>query len=229
MQAKTYFWTILIVLCCCGNPLEVSASRMRMPTVPKALSAFNCRNETIGKAFNLTRLSGYWYEAARVPNVQVLECLNVSVPAEVSDNNTLSLDLNFISTVNNDWSFTKESVDFPWDNSTQSGVFKLQFDVVTVTYKLVDTDYDNFAFVCGYGSISPVPLFKLFTRERELKQQTIDFVQSMAEKYGVGSQIAWDKQSPDACNGSGGLTSLAALMGFITVLWGLRLGDVICI
>nr|XP_036673417.1 uncharacterized protein LOC108007000 [Drosophila suzukii] len=227
MQALTYVSTILVVLCCCGNPLEVVAGRLRMPSFPKELEKFNCRNESFGMHFNLTRLSGYWYEAGRVPNVQVLECLNVSVPAEI-DNNTLSLDLNFINTVNNDWSFTQEAVDFPWDDKTQSGVFNLQFDTVTVTYKLVLTDYDNFAFICGYGSISPVPLFKLFTRTREIDQTMIDFVQSYAEKYGVGSQIAWEKQSPDQCNGSSNRTPLTALLGFITLLWALSMGSQIC-
>ncbi|KAH8363395.1 hypothetical protein KR084_009566 [Drosophila pseudotakahashii] len=218
MQAQTYIFAILVVLCCCENPLEVAGSRLRMPSLPKGLDQFNCRNESFGMQFNLTRLSGYWYEAGRVPNVQVLECLNVSVPAEI-DNNTLSLDLNFISTVNNDWSFTQEAVDFPWDNQTQSGVFNLKYDTVTVTYKLVLTDYERFAFICGYASISPVPLFKLFTREREIGQETIDFVQSYAEKYGVASQIAWEKQSPDECNGSSNRTPIAILLAIISVFW----------
>ncbi|XP_017056118.1 uncharacterized protein LOC108097991 [Drosophila ficusphila] len=227
MQAQTYIFTTLLVLFCCGNPLKVESSRMSWPKMPKALGNFNCRNDSIGLAFNLTELSGYWYEAARVPNVQVLECLNVSVPAE-TDNNTLSLDLNFISTVNNDWQFTKESVNFPWDNKTQFGVFELKYDMVTVTYKLVGTDYKNYAVICGFGSISPVPLFKLFTRQREIDQKYIDLVQAMAEQMGVSAHIAWDKQSPDECNGSGGRAPLAILMGFITMLWGFTMAKRIC-
>ncbi|XP_016987145.1 apolipoprotein D [Drosophila rhopaloa] len=227
MRAETYISTILLIVCCSGNPLMVAGSRMRMPKLPAAVEGFNCRNESIGFNFNLTRLSGYWYEAARVPNLQVLECLNVSVPAEI-ENNTLSLDLNFISTVNNDWQFTNESVKFPWDDSTQLGVFNLQYDKVMVTYKLMYTDYDNLALICGFGSISPVPLFKLFTRRREISQEMIDFVQSVAEENGVASQIAWDKQSPDECNASRAQAPLAILVGSITLLWGLSLGIRIC-
>ncbi|XP_016952242.1 uncharacterized protein LOC108026059 [Drosophila biarmipes] len=223
MQAQLYISTILVVLSCCGNPLEVAAARLRMPSFPKEMEKFNCRNESLGVHLDLSRLSGYWYEAGRVPNVQVLECLNVSVPAEI-DNNILSLDLNFINTVNNDWSFTQEAVDFPWNNETQAGVFNLHFDTVTVTYKLVLTDYDNVAFVCGYGSISPVPLFKLFTRARQIDPNTMALVQSFAEQYGVASQIAWEKQSPDQCNGSRDRAPLAVLMGFIALLWFLSPG-----
>ncbi|EDW49703.1 GM23438 [Drosophila sechellia] len=197
MEAQKYLYPILMFLCCCGIPLEVRAIRMRMPVLPEAL---NCRNENISFNLNLTRLSGYWYEAARVPNVQVLQCLNVSVPAEV-EKDSLSLDLNFISTVNNGWQFTEESVEFPWNNYTQGGIFKLDYDTVTVTYKLMITDYENIAFVCGFGSISPVPLFKLFTRQREVSQDTIDTAKSLAESYGMGNQIAWEMQSPDECNG----------------------------
>ncbi|EDW42031.1 uncharacterized protein LOC6621306 [Drosophila sechellia] len=219
MEAQKYLYPILMFLCCCGIPLEVRAIRMRMPVLPEAL---NCRNENISFNLNLTRLSGYWYEAARVPNVQVLQCLNVSVPAEV-EKDSLSLDLNFISTVNNGWQFTEESVEFPWNNYTQGGIFKLDYDTVTVTYKLMITDYENIAFVCGFGSISPVPLFKLFTRQREVSQDTIDTAKSLAESYGMGNQIAWEMQSPDECNGSGGLAPMAILMTTIAVLWGFSL------
>ncbi|XP_017118614.1 uncharacterized protein LOC108140409 [Drosophila elegans] len=227
MQAQKNVFTILAALCICGNLLSVTGSRLRMPMLPAALEGFSCRNDSIGFNFNLKRLSGYWYEAARVPNVQVLECLNVSVPAEIEDN-TLSLDLNFISTVNNEWHFTEDSVDFPWDNSTQFGIFDLHYDTVTVTYKLMYTDYKTFALICGFGSISPVPLFKLFTRQREINQTMIDLVQLIAEQNGVASQIAWDKQSPDECNGSTGPAPLAILIGSITLLWGLSWGKRIC-
>jgi len=64
------------------------------------------------------------------------------VPAEI-ENDILSLDLNFISTVNNGWQFTEESVEFPWNEDTQTGIFKLDYDTVTVTYKLMLTDYEN--------------------------------------------------------------------------------------
>ncbi|KAI8044659.1 uncharacterized protein LOC128255899 [Drosophila gunungcola] len=227
MQAQTNVFTILAVLGICGNLVSVAGSRLRMPRLPAALEGFSCRNDSIGFNFNLTLLSGYWYEAARVPNVQVLECLNVSVPAEIEDK-TLSLDLNFISTVNNGWQFTKDSVDFPWVNRTQFGIFDLHYDTVTVTYKLMYTDYVSFALICGFGSISPVPLFKLFTRQREISQAMIDLVKSVAEQNGVASQIAWDKQSPDECNGSTGPAPLAILISSITLIWGLSWGKRIC-
>lgn len=147
-----------------------------------------------------------------------MECLNVSVPNGIV-NNTLSLGLNYIDTTNGGRSFTNESVDFPWNNSTQHGIFELQFEKVSVTYKLVFTDNAEVAFICGYGSISPIPLFKLLTREREISAEKIEIVKNIAKIYGVDSMISWQDQSPGTCNGSWGLTPLRILVVSIAFVW----------
>lgn len=153
-----------------------------------------------------------------MPNVDVLACLNVSVPAEAGSE-TLSLDLNYISTVNNGWQFTNESVGFPWNNDTQHGIFNLQYDIATVTYKLVYANYTSVALVCGFSSISPIPLFKLFTRVPEISEQTRNIIQLVANSYNVSDQIVWEEQSADGCNGSAGQAPLAVLVGLIAMLW----------
>ncbi|KAH8382934.1 hypothetical protein KR009_005846 [Drosophila setifemur] len=178
--------------------------------------------------FPLPQISGYWYEVARIPNVEVLECLNVSVPAAI-ENNTLSLGLNYISTVNGGWQATRQTVDFPWDNSTQHGIFSLDYDRVTVTYKLVYTNNFTLAFVCGYSNFSPIPLFKLFTRQRQINEEMINFIKLLADKYGIAEQIAWEEQSPDKCNGSRGQDPLTILIGCIVLVWGLSVRKSVCI
>ncbi|KAH8382929.1 hypothetical protein KR009_005847, partial [Drosophila setifemur] len=165
-------------------------------------------------------LSGYWYEAARAPKVDVLECLNVLVPAAI-ENNTFSLQLDYITTVTGGWEPTKESVQFPWTNSTQHGIFSLEYDQVTVTYKLAYTNYSDIAIVCGYSTISNIPLYKFFSRERQMSQEQIAFINVYIEKYGIADQIYWEEQSPAKCNGSALQAPLTILIGFIAILWGL--------
>uniref|UniRef100_A0A6P4DVL2 Uncharacterized protein LOC108037397 n=1 Tax=Drosophila rhopaloa TaxID=1041015 RepID=A0A6P4DVL2_DRORH len=149
--------------------------------------------------------------------VQVMECLNVSVPSTIERNN-LSLELNYVSTVNSGWNFTKEEVSFPWTNSTQYGIFNLDAD--SVSYKLVTTDYVSIAVLCGYGSSSVIPIFKLFTRTREVSQEIYELINTQAEQYGYESLISWEKQSLEECGGSSGQAPLAALMVFITFCCG---------
>ncbi|KAH8265265.1 hypothetical protein KR038_002703 [Drosophila bunnanda] len=220
MEGHSLIWTLLLALCCCGNQVEVGASRLLSRMMPRVPEGWTCQNENIGGlSINLTDLSGYWYEVARVPNVDVLACLNVSVPAEAKNEN-LSLGLNYISTVNNDWQFTNESLSFPWDNETQHGLFNLDYGIATVTYKVVYVNYSSVALLCGFSSISPIPLFKLFSREPEISQQARDVIQYVANTYNVSDQIAWEEQSPDGCNGSAlSQAPLAVLVGLIALLW----------
>ncbi|SPP83380.1 uncharacterized protein LOC117584980 [Drosophila guanche] len=217
METQAFVVTLFVALCCCGMPQRTEAARMRLPLIPTLPKQLNCRADNIGFPFNLTALSGYWYEAARVPNVDVLECLNVSVPDAIVEDR-FALDLKYISTVNGGWQYTEEQVDFPWENATQYGTFQLHYGKIIVTYKLAITDYTTYAFVCGYGNISPIPIFKLFTRQRELNRTTIALIQAAADQYGIGSQIAWEQQSLAKCTASTMQTSLGFVIGFV-FLW----------
>ncbi|XP_017102829.2 uncharacterized protein [Drosophila bipectinata] len=218
MEVPATILGLWIAMCLATNPLEVEGARFRIPSLPGNLKSWNCQADNIGTQLNLTALSGNWYEAARVPNVAVMECLNVSVPNEIV-NNKLTLGLNYIDTTNGGRSFTNESVDFSWNNSTQHGIFELDFEKVSVTYKLVFTDNADVAFICGYGSISPIPLFKLLTREREISEEKIEIVKNIAKIYGVDSMISWQDQSPGRCNGSWGLTPLRNIFFVIGFVW----------
>ncbi|XP_030373767.1 uncharacterized protein LOC115623524 [Scaptodrosophila lebanonensis] len=174
---------------------------------------------------DLEKMAGYWYEAARVPNVDVLECLNVSVPATVSSSDKLDLELSYISTVNGKWLPTHEVISFP-ANSLENGNFVLQFSSstlnVTVVYKLVYTDYSTVALLCGYASISPVPLFKLFTRQREINPAYKKLIEDKASNYSLLSQVYWEEQSVDSCNGGWRTVQLSEItwhLSVVLLLW----------
>jgi len=147
-----------------------------------------------------------------MPSVPGMECLNVSIPSAVSGNN-LTLDLSYVTILNNSWSLSREAVSFPWNNSTQYGIFHP--DASKVSYKLVTTDYVSIAVVCGYGSTSLIPIFKFFTRDREVSEEIFELINTQAEENGYSSLIYWEKQSVEECREPSGQPALAALVGLI--------------
>ncbi|EDW42030.1 GM25765 [Drosophila sechellia] len=131
-------------------------------------------------------LAGTWYEALRVPIVPGMECLNVSIPSTVNADN-LTLDLSYVTILNNSWSHSRDAVSFPWNNSTQYGIFHP--DASEVSYKLVTTEYVSIAVVCGYGTTSVIPIFKLFTRDREVSEEIFELINTHVEDIGYSSLI----------------------------------------
>ncbi|XP_032593423.1 uncharacterized protein LOC116805474 [Drosophila grimshawi] len=164
-------------------------------------SDISCRNFAT-EAINLPALSGIWYEAGRVPNEDVMNCLNVSVPATVDEQ--LDLRLEYLSRINGKDQVVKETITFPWDNNTQNGIFNLDYNgpsaSMSVTYKIVYTIPKVVTFICGYASISPIPLLKIFSRERQISQQTIEMVNSFLTAAGYADDIIWTDQSFARCN-----------------------------
>ncbi|XP_017845666.1 uncharacterized protein LOC108602144 [Drosophila busckii] len=162
---------------------------------------FNC-NDVKPHPLDLSFMGGIWYEAARAPNVDVLQCLNVSVPTSVTDK--LNLDLEYINTVGQQRTPVKEQVSFPWNNETQQSKFVLQFSnsamTINVTYKVVTAVPRMFVILCGYSGISPMPLMKILTWERELDANVKQNLTDILEKKGVAKYLVWEEQSPDRCN-----------------------------
>ncbi|XP_039494464.1 uncharacterized protein LOC120453708 [Drosophila santomea] len=213
MKDQVFIPSLLLALCICGIEAVV------LPRLPENIQDFKCEDEDIGFKFNLTDFAGDWYEALRLPNVPGMECLNVSIPSEVKDNN-LTLDLSYVTILNSSWTLSREAVTFPWNNSTQYGIFHP--DASEVSYKLVTTDYVSIAVVCGYGKHSVIPILKLFTRDREVSEEIVDLINTQAEQYGYSSLIYWEKQSLEECREPSGQAPLAALVG-LTLLCGLSI------
>ncbi|XP_030565837.1 uncharacterized protein LOC115766143 [Drosophila novamexicana] len=162
---------------------------------------FSC--ETVSsQRLNLTALAGYWFEAVRVPNVDVMKCLNVSVPATVDHG--LELQLEYVNTVDKRPLTVKETISFPWDDATANGLFNLEYITelmnISVTYKLVYAQPKLMAILCGYSSISPMPLFKIFTRQRQLDPIIVSYITKQLDKTPYGNNFHWTEQSPDRCN-----------------------------
>ncbi|KAH8420941.1 hypothetical protein KR222_010853, partial [Zaprionus bogoriensis] len=147
------------------------------------------------------QVSGYWYEIARVPDVDVMDCLNISVPATADGE--LKLQLEYIGTYDNQRIAVRETVSFPWDESTQNSIFTLVYPTpimnITVTYKLIVVAKE-FTILCGYASVSPMPLFKLLTRQRQPNPSLITDLKTVLDTLGIAEYIIWTEQSPDKCN-----------------------------
>ncbi|KQS39018.1 uncharacterized protein LOC26525991 [Drosophila erecta] len=213
MEDHMFIRSLLLAICICGIEANI------LPRLPENIQDFKCEEDDIGFKFNLTDFAGDWYETLQIPYVPGVECLNVSIPSEAKGN-ILTLDLRYVTILNNNWTVSREAVSFPWNNSTQFGIFHP--DGSEVSYKLVTTDYVSIAVLCGYGSNSVIPIFKLFTRDREVSAEIVELINTQAEENGYSSLIYWEKQSLEECREPSGQAPLAALVG-LTLLCGLSI------
>lgn len=156
-------------------------------------------------------MSGYWYETARIPKTDVMQCLNVSVPATADE--TLNLNLEYI-TIFEDREAVKENISFPWDENSQNGIFALHYGGINLTYKVVYSN-ENLTFLCGHVSLVPIPLFKVFTRQREINPILKYVIEAALERYNVSQYVVWTEQSPEECHAN------AAVRPISTVPWAL--------
>ncbi|XP_055855183.1 uncharacterized protein LOC129918589 [Episyrphus balteatus] len=117
----------------------------------------SCQNAT-AKTVNATLLLGQWYEVARktYPNAAFDEhnkAQCVSMKFYIPSNSSLSTLVTYSTNPEKLWSnktidynlainVTSKLVEGVYNITTSSGVIK--------TYKIVETDYDKYAFVCGY-------------------------------------------------------------------------------
>ncbi|XP_030565773.1 uncharacterized protein LOC115766098 [Drosophila novamexicana] len=194
-----------------------------------AMKDFKCEHGVPGLPLNLTAMSGYWYEAGRAPKVNVLKCLNVSVPATVDVK--LELKLEYISTISDEIRAVKETISFPWDELTKNSIFVLNYGdpsklPISVTYKVVYTDPQLLTVLCGYSSMSPMPLVKILSRERQLNQEFRDNIQAKIDKAGMADYFIWTEQSPESCNAAvRPATEAATILAVLTLLWCLLQGN----
>ncbi|XP_030554436.1 uncharacterized protein LOC115758062 [Drosophila novamexicana] len=174
-----------------------------------------------GTAVDLGGLSGYWYEVARAPDVDDMQCLNYSVPASPNENNMLELQVEYVDTTNGQWESASESGSLAWDDNAKNGIFTWSIGEVTrlpVTYKLVSTDKTTYAFLCGYMGIASVPIFKVWTRHRHLSVDDMLIIQQKFVDIGQVEQLAWVEQSLEKCNNSAMRTAGGALVAFALAL-----------
>lgn len=138
-----------------------------------------------------------------------MECLNVSVPKTADEN--LNLDLEYITIFENREA-VKETISFPWDENTQGGTFILNYNVTRVTYKVMFAN-EYVTFLCGYANLIPIPLVKVFTRQRQVNPTLKFIIESQLEKYNVAQYVVWTEQSPEQCHAN------AAMRPKTTVPW----------
>ncbi|XP_036344078.1 uncharacterized protein LOC118753309 [Rhagoletis pomonella] len=172
-------------------------------TADAASFDWSCAVNVSNFEFNVTRISGIWYETARLPETVVPACVQVTAPLTPVDGN-YSLQLNYFNNVNNGWKNTSEVLDFNWDEKTRNGTFEIVYvnSVVSITviFKLIATDYNTVALVCGYSPLAPqVSMMKILTRHAPLNSTLVDKINDLASAYGVGSQITWVEHS-SRCN-----------------------------
>lgn len=148
-------------------------------------------------------MSGYWYEIVRAPNMDIMKCLNVSVPSTADTE--LNLQLEYIETINpkKPW-IVKETLSFPWDENTSKGVFRLQYESplmnLSLTYKVQFSDPQHLVVLCGYAASASLPIVKVFARQPEIPKYQMVLINNLVHASGYANDIIWTEQSPDRCN-----------------------------
>lgn len=137
-----------------------------------------------------------WYEAFRIPNTNVLRCLNVTVS---NSSNNLILDLRYITVFNDEKEIQNEKLLFPLDKYTKNCVFVLKYGNTFVSYKMIEFD-KNLVLLCGYSTLSPIPLFKAFIRDREINQGILSTLNAFLKNNSLLEFVHWTEQSPKECN-----------------------------
>ncbi|EDW15772.2 uncharacterized protein LOC6574255 [Drosophila mojavensis] len=172
----------------------------QLPNLPELPANVNCLTELKRDPIDLTAMSGYWYEIVRAPNMDIMKCLNVSVPSTADTE--LNLQLEYIETINpkKPW-IVKETLSFPWDENTSNGVFQLQYDsAFTLTYKVQFSDPKRLVILCGYAASTSLPIVKVFARQPEIPKYQMVLINNLVQASGYADDIIWTEQSPDRCN-----------------------------
>lgn len=84
-----------------------------------------------------------------------MECLNYTLADSPNDKNRLELQVQYVYAGDSKWDSVKESKSLLWDDNAKNGVFTWNIgetSTIPITYKLVETDLDSYAFFCGYGA-----------------------------------------------------------------------------
>ncbi|XP_054747618.1 uncharacterized protein LOC129253329 [Anastrepha obliqua] len=184
-----------------------------------ASSIWSCAVNVSTIEFNVSRISGIWYETARFPETEVPACVKVSAPTTPIDGH-YTLRMNYFNNVDKGWKNTTEDIVFTWNENTQNGTFELVYGYspfsITVIFKLIATDYETLALVCGYSPMAPqINLIKVLTRHAPLNPILIEKINDLANIYNVGSLITWVEHS-SRCNAAS-KTAASFLLLFVLV------------
>ncbi|XP_017472778.1 PREDICTED: uncharacterized protein LOC108363802 [Rhagoletis zephyria] len=150
-------------------------------------------NESSNMAFDIEQISGTWYELARNPAPSnSLLCAQLNITA--LPNNFVNISFTYSNTATYPWVNQTMYSNVTVDANNTAG-YNISFTMYgksypLTTYKVLDTNYNNYTFVCGYTNISDYSTFfgVVLTRERILNSSILTDYESMAEaKYGLFS------------------------------------------
>lgn len=171
--------------------------------------------------FDSNRISGTWYEVARNPAPPSLFCVEIDVV--VSPQNSSLLLINTTYANNGDYLYVQQTVrgNISLVNATQDNTdgFNVTFTGIMypsqVTYKLLDTNYDNYTLICGYtdATTNATDFGVVLTRNRNISSSN-NTALNMYEQRGFNMSIAFLNgsmptiQQSDQCLANAGNTAL---------------------
>ncbi|XP_065354488.1 uncharacterized protein LOC135948962 [Calliphora vicina] len=131
-------------------------------------------SDSFNMAFNATQLSGVWWEVARNPALAGLACVKVNF-TEIQPENVLEIAITYAVSNTYLWSNRTMYANVSLANSNVYNMngYNISYNDGTYTtkyavYKLLNTDYENYALICGYTNVTNTATsFGIYlTRER---------------------------------------------------------------
>ena len=211
--------TILVGVFCCA----VAQASLGQPV--------SCPNAAAMPNVNLTRLNGTWFEVARNPNNN-WNCVEVDLKNTTTNNvNTLWINVTMATNpnmLNMNISMNGSIVINADSNSNPTAGYNVSYgsgSVIkpNVTLKLLNTDYDNVAYVCGFYNASDNSTFfgAILTRQRVPPVATIQgYEMTAAATYSeFSTNMTLINQSNKCYTQSSATTSVPALASIFTLLF----------
>lgn len=205
-------WGLLCVFLTLG--FNSSQVRAQTPNTPLAC------NVSSSIALDLDKFAGIWWEIARQP-VGLMFCteINVTVLSTTTDTDNVLIDTTYSNTPL-----------FPWVNQTMNATLSVANGTVAPTgynfsytnpptqtpytvFKILDTDYTTFAFICGYTNATDnsTEFGMIIARNRSLSTAVLDSLESqssaLSTNFANGSMSLITQD--ETCTGNGADPSTA--------------------
>lgn len=127
-----------------------------------------CQTATPMTNVNATQFAGYWYEEVRAPGKNV-SCVKVKV-AVTNNQTTLSINTLYANSLSSVLMTQNETATVNVSAVNTNTGFNVTSNVgPTTTYKILSTDYNKSAVLCGYTNVSDTTTSfgVILTRQRE--------------------------------------------------------------
>ncbi|EDW15779.1 apolipoprotein D [Drosophila mojavensis] len=225
MSSKSDEWcfgllsVFLLLGLLCGHTVEADDS---------GTTAQAC-NVSTSMALDLQKFSGIWWEIARQPTGSMF-CTQINITVQNTTEDNVLIDSTYSNTIT-----------YPWVNQTMNATLTIANDTPAAggynftfwnppqytpyaVWKVLDTDYDNYAFVCGYtnSTDNSTAFAMIIARNRTLSTTYLDSLESESssryDNFLNGSMTLITQDGTCEGNGADPSTALTAFYAIFALV-----------